>query len=185
MAALLRAAWLEGERNAILAVTLYACATITMFSVSFAYHHLAAAVRKDRFRSFDHAAIFTMIAGTYTPFAVVAIGGVLGHSAFVVIWFFALFGAIQRLRRPVSAAKSSVWPYLAMGWMSLPFLGVLLYHLSNDAILFLVLGGVIYTVGVIFHRWETLRYQNAIWHVFVLVAAGCHYVSIRLALGLG
>ncbi|MEO1019621.1 MAG: hemolysin III family protein, partial [Pseudomonadota bacterium] len=162
-----------------LAAGIYGVGLLTMFVASFAYHHVVSPAQKDLFRSIDHAAIFLMIAGTYTPFALISLGGVVGHGLLLIVWVLALFGAWQRLRRPRDSVTAPVWPYLALGWISLPLLGVIISQLPPTALTYLILGGAIYTVGVIFHRWESLLYQNAIWHAFVLAAAACHYVSIR------
>lgn len=176
--ALLALARRDGWQEAMVA-GVYGMSALVMFTVSFAYHHWARGVQKAWFRRYDHAAIFLMIAGTYTPYMMISIGGLFGQLWLLLVWVLALGGIIQRLRRALDAADAPVWPYLALGWISLPLLGVLISELSSSALAYLVLGGIVYTTGVIFYLWQSLPYQNVIWHGFVLLGAACHYFSIR------
>ncbi len=174
----------EGTALMATAVAIYGAAAIVLFVTSFAYHHLAPASQKSYFRAADLAAIFVMIAGTYTPYCLVALRGWIGWAMLFLIWATAIWGAVSRLRFPERSHEAPVWPYLAMGWFCIPLLGVLIARLEAISLTLLLLGGAAYTIGVVFHLWESLKFQNSIWHLFVLTAAILHYFSIRIALGL-
>jgi hemolysin III len=133
---------------------------------------------KEEIRRYDHAAIFLMIAGTYTPFALIAVGGTIGLGLLILVWLVAIGGMMLKLLRPRRFDRASVVLYLALGWVILPAMGLVVATLPTSALVLLVVGGLLYTVGVAFHVWETLPYQNAVWHGFVLVAASCHFVAV-------
>lgn len=166
------------DAHAIAAAMVYSIGLLTMLSISAAYNLSQSPVRKAIYRRYDHAAIFVMIAGTYTPFVVVLLDGPLAYVLLALMWGFALIGAAFKLVFPGRLETVSVVLYLALGWSGFPVVVDSAPELSGDVLLFLTLGAVLYTVGVGFHFWETLTYQNAIWHVFVLAAAGCHFVAV-------
>jgi hemolysin III len=136
-------------------------------------------------RRCDHAAIFIKIAATYTPFAVAKMGGTVGLVLLAAVWGIALAGAAAKLIAPHRVASMSTLLYLAQGWLCVLTMQPLLSALSPTAMILLLVGGVLYTVGVIFHRWERLSYHNAIWHGFVLVASACHFGAVLDAVVLG
>lgn len=162
----------------IAAVGVYAGGLLAMLGASAAYN-LAYATRFRAFlRRCDHSAIFLMIAGTYTPFTLTFIGGWLGLAATGLIWLLALGGIALRMLSPRIFARVNVGLYLALGWIAVLIIGPLLATFSLFTSIALVLGGALYTFGVPFHIWESLPFQNAIWHVFVLAAALCHYLAV-------
>ena len=162
-------------------LAIYASASLAMFGFSAAYNLIPAPGWKDRLRRFDQAAIFTMIAGTYTPFALLKVGGVWGIGLFAAVWTVALFAAAVKLFLPGRLDRVSIGLYLALGWAGLAVIRPLAAALPLDALILLAVGGGLYTLGVVFHLWKRLAYQNAIWHGFVLAAASCHYVAVLRA----
>lgn len=127
-------------------------------------------------RNLDHAAIFLMIAGTYTPFTVISFGGGHGHRLLALIWAIALVGVLLKMIAPLRVEAVSVPLYLIMGWAVLSDPG-LLRSLPTPIVTLLIAGGLLYTIGIAFHL-ARMRFQEAIWHSFVLAAAGCHYAAV-------
>ncbi len=171
----------SSDTHQVLPAVLYACCMLAMFGCSAAYNML----RRHRWRHwlqrFDHAAIFAMIAGTYSPFMFrLEAGWATGLIASV--WGIAGAGMAgklcwperdSRVRRAVSIAL-----YLALGWLGVIAIGPFLTALGWPTLLLIGIGGAIYSAGVVFHLWGRLPYQNAIWHGFVLVAAAVHYAAV-------
>lgn len=133
---------------------------------------------RDVFEALDHTAIFLLIAGTYTPFALVGLGGGWGWSLFGVVWGLAVFGISFRLARRRYDRWIIVPIYLLMGWTGLVAIGEIADVISPAGLFWLLLGGVIYTAGVAFYAWESLRFNHAIWHIFVLGGSGCHFLAM-------
>ncbi len=171
----------EGALGQAIPAILYAVGLVAMLSCSAAYNLARASRYRDWLRRFDHAAIFVMIAGSYTPFTV-RLGPDWSEGLTAAIWAVAALGVAVKLCRPLGRAKSltalSTLLYLALGWIGVVAVGPFTAHLPTHTLLLLALGGAIYTTGVIFHHWQRLRYQNAIWHGFVLVAASVHYGAV-------
>jgi hemolysin III len=149
-----------------------------MLACSAAYHLVSNPSRRTSLRQLDHAAIFLMIAGTYTPFTTCRLHGVWAIGMTGAVWTGAIAGAVMKLICPRRVERVSIVAYLALGWMILvgmrPFLG------SVDVLTAALMGvgGVFYTTGIVFHVWRALPFHNAIWHSFVLVAASCQYAAI-------
>jgi hemolysin III len=163
----------------VVSLTIYGLALVATFSFSAGYHFVARPPRlKEWLRRFDHAAIFLMIAGTYTPFVLIEMNTPFGLSLLAVVWAIAAAGIVLQLFAPRYLAGLSVALYLVQGWAVLAAIEPLMSALPGHALTLLMAGGVLYTVGVVFHLWERLPYQNAIWHGFVLVAASCHFTAV-------
>jgi hemolysin III len=176
---LLTAVARTGDAAALAAAAIYAGALIAMPSVSAVYNLTRASAWSPLLQRLDQATIFVMIAGTYTPFGLVALGGVLGQSLLVLVWATAVVGASLKLWHPNWLdTRWSVALYLALGWCALPALGPLAAAVGPTALAFLGLGGLLYTVGVIFHLWTTLPFHNPIWHAFVVAGAACHVFAV-------
>ena len=159
---------------------LYAAGLVAMLACS-ALYNLAGdepPARKRLLRRLDRAAIFLMIAGTYTPFALVAIGGAWGAGLLAFVWAVAIAGIAAELLGVRRSARLSVAAYLLLGWSILPALGPLAAAVSPPGVALLAAGGVLYSVGAGFHLWRGMPFQNAVWHGFVLVAAACHYAAV-------
>ena len=162
----------------IIAATVYSAGLVATFGLSASYNLVVHPVRKETLRKFDHAMIFVMIAGTYTPFALVSLGGTLGMALFAVVWIVAIGGFALKFVRPRRFERVSVLLYLALGWFGLFAINELVTTLTAPAFLLLGSGGILYTIGVVFHLWKTLPYHNAVWHAFVAGGAGCHYIAV-------
>lgn len=156
----------------------YSIGLVGMFAASAAYNLVSHVGVKEILRRLDHAAIFVMIAGSYTPFALV-VGGRTGHMLLAAVWAIAAVGVAIKLRYPRRFDKLSVLLYLSQGWIVLLALDSITAALSNRALSLLVAGGVVYTVGVAFHLMERLLFHNVIWHIFVLGGAACQFAAIR------
>jgi hemolysin III len=156
----------------------YSIGLVVMFAASAAYNLVSHVGVKEILRRLDHAAIFVMIAGSYTPFALV-VGGRAGHTLLAAVWAIAAVGVAIKLRYPRRFDKLSVLLYLSQGWIVLLALDSITAALSNRALTLLVAGGIVYTLGVAFHLMERLRFHNVIWHIFVLGGAACQFAAIR------
>jgi len=174
-----------GSAADVATAAIYAVGMVTMFGCSAAYNMLHRKRRRDWLQRIDHAAIFAMIAGTYTPFTrLLEPGWAIGLTASV--WGIAGAGIAGKLWRPLGGAALrdalSVLLYLALGWIGLIAIEPLMASLPWQTLLLIGVGGAIYSTGVIFHLWHRLPYQNAIWHSFVLTAAGVHYAAVLTTL---
>ncbi|GAB5469735.1 MAG: hemolysin III family protein [Rhodospirillales bacterium] len=172
--------WNDATR--LVACLLYSFGLLWMWSFSAAYNSALEERRREILRRFDHAGIFLMIAGSYSPFALVKIGGGWGLGVFLFIWALAGLGLFLALRYPRSSDRASMLLCLIMGWSILLLIKTLIEAVSTAVFVLLVVGGLLFTGGIGFHLAKSLRYHNAIWHAFVLSAAVCHYLAIFLAL---
>jgi hemolysin III len=129
-------------------------------------------------RRFDHAAIFVMIAGTYTPFIAQMKAGVASASLLTGVWLTAIFGIALKTLLPGRFDRTAVAACLVLGWSGALAYDSVATALPSISLWLLAAGGALYSIGVIFHCWQSLRFQNAIWHLFVLVAACCHYSAV-------
>lgn len=174
-----------GEPPASLAsIVIYAVALVAVFGFSAAYHLVDPGRLKALLRRCDHATIYVKIAATYTPFALVKIGSATGAVLFGSVWIVAVLGAALKLFWPGQLERASYVLYLAQGWAGVMVLNSLAAAVSERVLVLLAIGGVLYTVGVVFHLWHKLRYHNAIWHALVLIAAGVHFAAVVEALAL-
>jgi hemolysin III len=169
---------IQPEWPRLIGLGVYGLGLLAMLACSALYnmtHHLT---WKARFRRLDHAAIFVMIAGSYTPLSLVVIGGAWGFGLLAFVWIVALAGVLLKLCFPMRFEGLSVAAYLLLGWTIVVAFQPLLNGASTAGLVLLITGGGLYSLGVIFHLWERLPYQAAIWHVFVLAAAACHFSAI-------
>jgi hemolysin III len=180
--ALLTALAVKRDAGRLLAGIVYAGGLMAMLSFSAAYHLAPPSPRKDLLQRFDHAAIFVMIAGTYTPFLVVVMSGPMRWALLAGIWGVAVLGSALKLAYPRRREGLAVLAYLLLGWGPLLILVPLYGFATPEVIPLLALGGVLYTVGVLFYLWESLPYQRAIWHGMVLAAAAVHYAAVVLGI---
>jgi hemolysin III len=162
-------------------VAVYCFGLIGMFAASAAYNLVSRRGLKEILRRFDHAAIFVMIAGSYTPFALI-VGGTSGHAMLIAVWTIAIIGVAIKLRFPRRFDRLSVLLYLAQGWIVILAIGPITSSLSSAALTLLLAGGIVYTLGVPFHLMEWMPFHNVIWHVFVLGGAVCQFAAIKAAI---
>jgi hemolysin III len=170
----------------MVALGLYAVGLVAMLGCSAAYNLAAEGRRKRVLRRFDHAAIFVMIAGTYSPVSLLGLGGAWGWGVAGFVWAGALVGAGLKLCGPGRFERVAVAAYLLLGWVGIVAIVPLVAALPALDLAFLGAGGLLYSLGVIAHVSKRMPYQNAIWHGFVLAAAACHFVVVlRLAARVG
>lgn len=160
------------------AACIYGAGLVLALAVSFAYNLWPVSKVKWHLRRFDHSAIFVLIAATYTPFLQRGIEDPFLAGMLVFIWTMAAAGVALKFLLPGRYDRLAILVYLAMGWSGVFAAGPLLTHLSVTTLTLIVVGGLLYSVGVIFHVWEKLRFQNAIWHGFVVAAAAVHYSAV-------
>jgi hemolysin III len=174
---LMAAAWHRGAVGSILGAAFFAGSAALLYLASTLYHAVPAH-RKDFFRMLDHLAIFFLIAGTYTPFALGPLRGSLGWTIFAVAWLLAFVGVLFKVFARFRYPYVSTAMYIAMGWLAVFMIRPLAAHLPVSALLWLVAGGLAYTAGVLFYHWERMRYSHLVWHLFVLAGTACHFVAI-------
>ena len=176
-ALLVAATWEEPGKRISLAV--YGATLTLMLSASAAYHSIRCdKPRLKRLRKIDHATIYALIAGTYTPFTLVSLRGPWGWSLFGTIWGLAVLGVVLKVTRSGKIAGISTAIYLAMGWIVVVAFKPLLASVDPGGLILLLAGGLAYSAGVIFYAWQRLPYNHAIWHLFVLVGSLCHFFAI-------
>ena len=156
----------------------YSVCLVAMLGCSAAYNLASNTSRREFLRQLDHAAIFLMIAGTYTPFTTCRLHGVWAIGMTTAVWTGAVTGAVMKLIYPRRVEQVSTVAYLALGWIILVGIRPLLSSVDVQTAVLIGVGGVLYSIGTGFHLWRTLPFHNAIWHSFVLVAASCHYAAI-------
>ena len=161
-----------------IALAVYLFGLLSMLGLSAAYNLLPCSRATVTLRSLDHSAIYLMIAGTYTAVLAQMKSAPAPAGLLIAIWITAAIGIALKLLLPGRFERLSVLLYLLLGWSGVVVFGSIAANLPHASLWLLAAGGILYTAGVIFHRWESLRFQNAIWHGFVLVAAGCHYWAI-------
>jgi hemolysin III len=129
----------------------------------------------------DHSAIFLLIAGTYTPFALGPLRGAGGLTMLAVVWTLALFGIVMKATRgPLRHRKLAMTLYLGTGWLGVILIRPLALTIPWSAVLWLVVGGIAYTAGTLFFANERLRYAHFVWHLFVLAGTGCHFTAVLI-----
>ncbi|MEZ8101689.1 PAQR family membrane homeostasis protein TrhA [Vibrio bivalvicida] len=164
----------------ITSMSIYGSSMIVLFLASTLYHAIPYKRAKRALKTFDHCAIYLLIAGSYTPFLLVSLRTPLAIGLMVVIWSIALFGIIMKLAFVYRFKKLSLVTYLTMGWLSLIVIYQLAMNLSVEGLTLLAAGGVIYSLGVIFYVAKRIPYNHAIWHGFVLAGCACHFFAIYL-----
>lgn len=169
-----------GDPRRIVAFAVYGASLVALHGASTAYHAARDAALKARLRIVDHAAIFVLIAGTYTPVTLVTLRGAWGWSLFGAIWGLALLGVLKTLLFPGRFKALTIGVYIAMGWLGVVAFKPLFAALSLGGVLWLVGGGVLYTGGVTFYAWKRLPHNHAIWHIFVIGGSVCHFVAMLL-----
>lgn len=168
----------HGDAWHVVSCSIFGAALILCFTTSTLYHSVQVERIKRLLRTLDHSAIFLLIAGTYTPFALVSLRGPWGWSLLGIVWSLALLGITAK------AVFGTRWPilstalYVVMGWVVLVAVKPLVANVPPAAIAWLVAGGLAYTSGLVFYAWTRLRYSHAIWHLFVLAGSACHFVAV-------
>jgi hemolysin III len=177
-AVLIVLAALNGDAWLITGVSVFATSLIALYTASTLYHAVRSAALKARLKVLDHAAIYLLIAGTYTPFMIGALRGGWGWSLFAVVWGLAVVGIALKLVYTGRYRVLSTSMYVAMGWLVLIGMGPLIRALDPVTLVWLVAGGVAYTAGTPFYHSGRIPYAHAVWHLFVLAGSVCHAVAV-------
>ena len=161
-------------------MAVYGSSIILLFLASTLYHSITTEKTKRLLKTLDHCAIYLLIAGSYTPFLLVSLRTPLAMGLMAVIWGIALVGIIMKIAFVYRFKRLSLVTYLAMGWLSLIVVYQLAMNIDMGGLVLLALGGVIYSLGVIFYVAKRIPYNHAIWHLFVLAGCACHFFAIYL-----
>jgi hemolysin III len=159
-------------------VLIYAAALLTMLGLSAAYNMWPVSPRKWLLRRFDHAAIYLLIAATYTPFIARMKVEIATVGLLLAVWCLAIVGIVLKLALPGRLDRFSIGLYLLLGWSGMMAYEPVAATLPRSTLWLIAAGGMLYSTGVVFHLSERLRFQNAIWHCFVLMGALCHYTAV-------
>jgi hemolysin III len=167
-----------GDAWHVISTSIFGATLILLYTASTLYHAILHPGAKLLLQRLDHAAIFLLIAGTYTPFTLVSMRGDWGLALFALVWVIAIAGMILELACVKRYEKLSLSLYLGLGWIVVIAVKPMLRSVEMGGLLLLLAGGLSYSLGVIFYAWERLAYNHAIWHVFVLAGSVFHFFSI-------
>jgi hemolysin III len=156
----------------------FGASALLLFTTSVLYHGTTSPRLKPRLRLLDHSAIYVLIAGTYTPFALGVLDGAWGWTLFGLVWGLALAGIAAKLTLGFRFPLASTLLYLAMGWIGVVAARPLMQSLTPAELTWIVAGGLVYTAGVPFYLWKNRPYAHAVWHLFVLGGVACHFVAV-------
>jgi hemolysin III len=167
-----------GDARRLTAAIVFGASALAMFVTSVIYHWASNPDLKMRLRKLDHAAIYLLIAGTYTPFTIVAMRGAWGWALFGLAWTIAVVGIVAKTRVGFRYPRLSTLLYLGMGWMGIVAIKPLSESLSTAELTWMLAGGLLYTAGVPFYVWKSRPYTHAVWHLFVLGGVACHFAAV-------
>ncbi len=167
-----------GTASDVLASAVYGISLILLYTASTLYHTIRGESARRVLRTMDHIAIFLLIAGTYTPFTLIALRGAWGWSLFGIVWSLALLGSALELGMLKRYHRFAVLLYIAMGWVGIVAFRPLLAHLQTGGMVLLLAGGAAYTLGVPFYLWRRLPYHHSIWHFFVLAGSVLQFLAV-------
>jgi hemolysin III len=169
---------LEGTAWHIVSFSIYGASLIVLYSASTFYHYAQSPKLRQRLNIFDHAAIYILIAGTYTPFTLVVLKGWVGWTIFGVSWGLAFIGVILKIFYTGKYDKISTIAYVLMGWVIVFAIKPLVNSLPIEGLFWLLSGGISYTVGAVLYSIKRIKYNHAIFHIFVLLGSFCHFIAI-------
>ncbi len=169
---------MNGDTWHVVSSSIYGASLILMYSASTLYHGVFHIKTKSVLKQLDHAAIYVLIAGTYTPYFLVSLRDSSVSYLFIVLWVIAFLGVLFEFIHIKLLKKISLALYLGMGWLAIFIINPLMQHIDTGGMLLLLAGGIAYTLGVIFYVWEKLPFNHAIWHIFVLAGSVLHFLSI-------
>ena len=174
---------LKGDIWRVVSFAIYGGSLVLMYTSSTLYHSITNIKAKRYFRIMDHSSIFVLIAGTYTPITLLALRGTgWGWTIFGLIWGMAILGILFKLMFYGKLEKLSVVFYILMGWLAVVAIKPMLANLPTGLLIWIALGGISYTLGIIFYAWTKMPYSHSIWHLFVLGGSVCHFFGILLYL---
>jgi hemolysin III len=169
---------INGTRLHLIASMVFGASLVLLYSASTIYHAMSRLRWKRLFRLIDHLSIYILIAGTYTPIALIGLKGAWGWIIFTMIWIMAVIGFIFKFSPLRRSEKLSLSLYAVMGWLILIAIKPLFQNLSAEALMFILGGGLFYTFGIYFYAKEKIPYNHAIWHLFVLGGSTMHFLGI-------
>jgi hemolysin III len=169
---------LRGDVWSVTSSAIFGVTLVLLYTASTLYHSLHGEQLKRLLRKFDHAAIFLLIAGTYTPFLLVSLRGPWGWSLFGVIWGLAVAGITMKFWFTGRFAVLSTVIYIAMGWLVMVAIRPMMQSVPPGGLWLLVAGGLCYTGGTVFYVWKSLPYHHAVWHLWVLAGSACHWAAV-------
>jgi hemolysin III len=171
---------MDGSIITVVSSAIFGTTLILLYGSSTLYHAITHHDIKQRFQQFDHASIYLLIAGSYTPITLVSLGGAWGWSIFVAVWTIAMIGICLTFVYPRRFEKLSLLLYVIMGWIIIIAIKPLLESMESGGLWLLLAGGLSYTVGILFYVWEKLPFNHAIWHLFVLGGSILHFFMVLL-----
>jgi hemolysin III len=169
---------LRGSARQIVSYSIYGATLVLLYAASTAYHSVRLPQAKRMLRTLDHIAIYLLIAGTYTPFALISLRGAWGWSLLGIIWTLAATGVVFKVFFIGRFPRTSAIVYLGMGWLALVAFRQLFMHLPPAGLILLFAGGLCYSLGVVFFALDHRRFHHAIWHLFVLAGSICHFFAV-------
>lgn len=169
---------LKGDAWAIVSCAIFGLTMFTLYFGSTMCHATIGQKSECFFEVWDSVAIYALIAGTYTPFMLVNLRGLIGWTVFGILWAITIFGAFMKIRNPKQQPKWMVLLYLIMGWTLLFIFPAMLRHISMRGMIFILAGGLSYSLGVIFYLWRRMKYSHAIWHLFVIAGSVCFFFAV-------
>lgn len=169
---------MQGDAWKIVASAIYGASMIVLYTASTLYHSLSKTKAAPKLNMFDHISIYYLIAGSYTPFMLVNLRGGWGWSIFGVVWACAIAGTVLKIIYGNKLRKVSTIIYLAMGWLIIIAIYPFVKNVETGGIILVVLGGLSYTIGVIFYKWKSLPFNHAIWHLFVLAGTVLQFFAV-------
>jgi hemolysin III len=173
---------INGNVYQIVSFSIFGSTLVLLYLASTFYHGIQNPRLKRKFKIFDHASIYLLIAGTYTPFLLIALRGTTGWTLLVVVWGIALAGVIYKILFIERFQVLSVVSYILLGWLCVFVFKEMLVSIPMGGIIWLVVGGLFYMVGVIFYALQKIPYMHVVWHFFVLGGSICHYIAVLLYL---
>ena len=168
----------DGDTLHIISYIVYGLSLIILYSASTIYHSSKTEGVRDKLNVFDHASIYVLIAGTYTPFALVTLEGTTGWVIFGTIWSFAIIGIVLKLFFIGRFKIISTVMYVLMGWLMVFAINPMINNLSADGLIWLLIGGISYTIGAVLYSIKQIKFNHAIFHIFVLIGSIIHFISI-------
>lgn len=169
-----------GDILHIASAIVYGLSLVTLYAASTFYHGATSPKAKENLQLLDHCCIYLLIAGSYTPFTLIALRGAFGYSLLAFVWLFAVVGIVLKVFFHKKFPAASVISYIVMGWIGLIAVQPLFLALGIMPILLIVAGGLIYSIGVIFYSWKSLKHHHAVWHLFVLGGSILHFLAISI-----
>ncbi|MCF6308503.1 MAG: hemolysin III family protein [Flavobacteriaceae bacterium] len=169
---------IDGSPWRIVSFSIFGVSMIVLYTASTVFHNAKDPIIRKRLNIFDHASIYVLIAGSYTPFTLVTLNGTLGWVLFGISWGIAITGIILKLFYTGKYEKASTIAYVLMGWMIVFAIKPLIANLASEGLLWLVWGGISYTVGAVLYSINKLKFNHIIFHIFVLIGSFCHFMVV-------